>query len=390
MNEAGQVVCKIPKYPAPETLVVDVSFNGQDYTNDGVTYGFMDPYVLGISPRMVSTSGSTRLTLYGYGFVQMEDAMSVVVYKDQKGEAAQCGSGNMCTKIYKVKDEHTTSVGTFAQSEMMVNKGGKNVEFEPFYLNMMNPDRDWSTNNIDICYYKDVVANKVSSSFAYANEAKPVIVQADFSWGKGNSYKNFRKYAKVTCRFTSTNAEKPKQVVVDAIMETSPIGAYDNAALPDQIRCRTPKWGTVDATNLDFSVNGQDYFGQYPYNFVDKLQIYRIAPMAGPVEGATKVKIYGSGFLSSIPKESELYLKFGTNEMQKVDKAAVTEGTWNDDEYYNDFHFPKQLLHQAEQSDHPINDGEAVSKYVAAKSPDMSIATLSPLSIAGGKARRLE
>lgn len=69
-------------------MVVDVSFNGQDYTNDGVTYGFMDPYVLGISPRMISTSGSTHLTLHGYGFVQMDDSMSVVVYKDQKGEVA--------------------------------------------------------------------------------------------------------------------------------------------------------------------------------------------------------------------------------------------------------------------------------------------------------------
>jgi hypothetical protein len=119
---------------------------------------------------------------------------------------------------------------------------------------------------------------------------------------------------------------------------------------------------------------------------VDKLQIYRIAPMAGPVEGATKVKIYGSGFLSSMPKESELYLKFGTNEMQKIDKAAVTEGTWTDDEYYNDFHFPKQLLHQAEQSDHPIADGDAVVKYVAAKSPDVS-SSLSPLGVGGGDSK---
>lgn len=30
----------IAKYPAPETLNVDVSFNGKDFTNDGVQFGF--------------------------------------------------------------------------------------------------------------------------------------------------------------------------------------------------------------------------------------------------------------------------------------------------------------------------------------------------------------
>ena len=39
-------------------------------------------------------------------------------------------------------------------------------------------------------------------------------------------------------------------------METSPIGSYDKNSLPDQIRCRTPKWGYTDVTSLDFSVNG--------------------------------------------------------------------------------------------------------------------------------------
>jgi hypothetical protein len=73
MSEAGTVVCKIPKYPAPETLDVDVTFNGLDYTNDGVTYGFTDPYILGVSPRMISAAGTTMITLSGYGFVQLDD-----------------------------------------------------------------------------------------------------------------------------------------------------------------------------------------------------------------------------------------------------------------------------------------------------------------------------
>lgn len=83
MTDTGSVICEIPKYPAPETLDVDVSFNDQDFTNDHVKYGFLDPYILGIAPRLVSTHGTTRLNLTGYGFVQMEEAKSVVAYKSE-------------------------------------------------------------------------------------------------------------------------------------------------------------------------------------------------------------------------------------------------------------------------------------------------------------------
>lgn len=36
MLSTGVIQCTIPKYPAPETLNVDISFNGQDFTNDHV------------------------------------------------------------------------------------------------------------------------------------------------------------------------------------------------------------------------------------------------------------------------------------------------------------------------------------------------------------------
>jgi len=123
LGEAGTVVCKIPKYPAPETLNVDVSFNGLDFTNDDVSYGFTDPYILGIQPRMISASGATQLTLSGYGFVQLDDQHSVIVVKDRRNEPMQCGS-SICTKVYKVQDEHTAHINTFPQHEMMLPNGG--------------------------------------------------------------------------------------------------------------------------------------------------------------------------------------------------------------------------------------------------------------------------
>jgi hypothetical protein len=78
MLSTGVIQCTIPKYPAPETLSVDVSFNGQDFTNDGVKYGFMDPFILDVEPRLISSKGTTMVIVKGYGFVQMEDSKSMI------------------------------------------------------------------------------------------------------------------------------------------------------------------------------------------------------------------------------------------------------------------------------------------------------------------------
>jgi len=65
---------------------------------------------------------------------------------------------------------------------------------------------------------------------------------------------------------------------------------------------------------LEFSINDHDYFGNYPFAFVEKLELYKISPLSGPLGGRTAVKLYGTGMLSSIPKETEVFVKFGNVE----------------------------------------------------------------------------
>jgi hypothetical protein len=64
-----KVKAKVPKYTKPDVLPVEVTFNGEDYTNDNQTYGFFDPYILDVQPRLISFKGTTRVRLYGFGFV---------------------------------------------------------------------------------------------------------------------------------------------------------------------------------------------------------------------------------------------------------------------------------------------------------------------------------
>lgn len=59
---------------------------------------------------------------------------------------------------------------------------------------------------------------------------------------------------------------------------------------------------------MDISVNGQEYSGNFSFHFYDSLDLYRIAPMSGPNEGGTRVKMIGSGFSSA---KDEVFFRWG-------------------------------------------------------------------------------
>jgi len=63
--------------------------------------------------------------------------------------------------------------------------------------------RGKASNDIKIWYYKDPTFKGINSLFAYTNEMKPIIMQADFDWDKGNNYDIFKKWANLTCKFSS-------------------------------------------------------------------------------------------------------------------------------------------------------------------------------------------
>ena len=246
---AGAIKCPIPKYPSPETLDVDITMNDQDYTNNGVSFGYIDPYILNVSPRLVSSRGTTKLRLDGYGFVQMEDDKTLVDYMDG-GVGLQC-SGGACTRTYRVEDENLAEVDTFVQDNVL--KSGGNIGYDAFTVNMMDPAGRFAANDIDLWYYRDPVFNSLSSTFAYANEHKPILVSTNFFWGEGNQLERVRKHGNFTCRFTGDSGKQRHEA---GVMETSPIGSYKEDALPDQIRCRTPKWGQIENAVMEISING--------------------------------------------------------------------------------------------------------------------------------------
>lgn len=83
------------------------------------------------------------------------------------------------------------------------------------------------------------------------------------------------------------------------------------------MRCNNPTWPVSEAVKLDMSVNGQEYSGDFNFVFYDPLDLYRIAPMAGPNGGNTRVKLIGSGFNS---QKEDVYVKWGVLETERTVK----------------------------------------------------------------------
>ena len=122
---------------------------------------------------------------------------------------------------------------------------------------------------------------------------------------------------------------------------------------------------------MEISVNGQDYLGNYQIQMFEALTNLRISPMAGPIDGATKVKLYGTGFNSSVPVDQPVYVKFGNIKQEQLLKSQVVDESYDDEAYHADFNMHKQWLRRAEASWQPVEEGAALRKYVAARSPDL-------------------
>ena len=102
-----QIEVHIPKYTKPDILPVEISMNGRDYTNDKVTYGFYDAFVLDVQPRLISKRGGTKLTVKGFGFVNSGSAEIAAKFGSKTGGELDCNGQSPCLTSAQFKDKHT-------------------------------------------------------------------------------------------------------------------------------------------------------------------------------------------------------------------------------------------------------------------------------------------
>jgi cytochrome c1 len=110
------------------------------------------------------------------------------------------GPAVKCVAQYKVVNERTIQVPVPDQTTVTVN-GIPYDKSKPFEIAMMDMDKQFQQNGIKLYYFVEFTFKSISSQFAYNNEEKPLMIDTDFKWDKGNDFAVFRKNANLTCRF---------------------------------------------------------------------------------------------------------------------------------------------------------------------------------------------
>lgn len=169
--EDGTIRCKIPMYTKPDILPVQVTLNGFDYSNDNITFGFYDPYVIDASPRLIATDGSTRVTVKGLGFV---DSHETKVLFNNDADKLKCPGD--CVKEADFLDKNHIVADTPPQSELQYVSTGKSVSWEAFYVEASVYNNDFTDNQVALYYYED------PSYDAYSGET-PANIQTEIMIG---------------------------------------------------------------------------------------------------------------------------------------------------------------------------------------------------------------
>lgn len=175
----------IPKYTKPDILEVEMSMNGRDFTNDKVTYGFYDAFVIDVSPRLISKRGGTNMHVKGFGFVDSGAAEIASKFGSKDSGDLVCSGQSPCTNSAKFVDKHTISTVSLPQS--VVNyKDGVNIGEDPMTVEVSVYNALYTSNEIEVHYIYDPEYKKLNRDNVPRNMQFPLIVTTDFHWDKND------------------------------------------------------------------------------------------------------------------------------------------------------------------------------------------------------------
>ena len=127
-----------------------MTLNGYDYSNDNITFGFYDPYVIDASPRLISTSGTTRVTVKGIGFVNSGETK--VVFENSAFPLKCPGD---CRKNADYIDKNHITADTLPQQEVTFVSDGKSVMWDGFFIEASVYNNDFTDNRVALYYYEE-------------------------------------------------------------------------------------------------------------------------------------------------------------------------------------------------------------------------------------------
>jgi len=326
------VNCTIPRVNSPETFNLELSFNnGDDYTNNGFTYSFYDPYIISVIPHMVSTKGNTLVKIKGLGFANSGDNLKVKF--GCEGKQLDCNFKE-CVKKGIYKSDQALEIRTFPQEEVSYQSSGRSVKFDKFAVEVSVYNDDFTNNNITIFYFEEPIICTEDADIGVGLDTKTrklirdsllKTLPANLDTMIGipintnaikNSFKTIELYANYTCLYTSLPSNKTK--VTRGIITSIPL----DKDLKNMFLCQSPEWEEVGESTVSISLNGYD-FSEKTYNitFTDPISILKIDPMCGPLYGKTPVAILGTGF----KRQKEMIFKWGVQNLVPMSSATLLD-----------------------------------------------------------------
>lgn len=155
------VKCDVPKYTKPDVLPVEVSTDGHDYTNNGVTYGFFDAYLLDVEPRLISRLGGTPLVLSGFGFVNAGEGETKVKFSSKGKGELNCGT-TPCINQATYIDKNTIHTKSLPQGNLLYTNTSTSIGQNGFTVEASVYNNQFTKNNIEVFYIFDPLFKAIS------------------------------------------------------------------------------------------------------------------------------------------------------------------------------------------------------------------------------------
>ena len=265
------IQCPLPNYPQPEILDVEVSVNGVDFSNDKKQFGFYDPFVLHASPILISTTGSTKLEIKGFGFVDSSKYGKLkALYDNDAGEYYWSDDKkNKWVMDAKYVDKNKLIAQTVPMDTISTKSNKKVKAFDPINVEISVYDDKFTSNHIKVYYYEEPEYSSTDPQSASANLETSVFIETDFKSSK-NNMELFTDYGNFKWRFSSVS--RSKVMYADGEAVTYPFQA---GADPTHIKWDTPIWplngsGSGEKVKLDVTWNGYDYSGNFDFTFTNQ------------------------------------------------------------------------------------------------------------------------
>ena len=337
--EANKIKCNAPNVNIPEEFNIEISINGgEDYTNNGFTYTYYDPFVLKVEPQMLSEKGNTEVTITGYGFANTGSNMKVM-FGDSDKESLKCGGGKCLSKAEYI-DSTTIETISKPRKDITDKVTGQPIDFyKKFPVEVAIYNDDFTNNKVSIFYYEDPkIVNDVDSTEGEALHLTPyskaklkeslvdsipcnldtfIPIPVDGS-DIERHLDEINDYAKYSCLFDVNGKKK----ITDGVYTKFPL----NNTVHNLFLCQSPKFVNEvnDSCIIRISLNGYDFSDDYyKIALTDPVNVYKVVPACGPIEGGTNVKIYGTGFQNS----EKAVFKWGPQNLVPMNKKSFLDNT---------------------------------------------------------------